>query len=261
MKATWGVRSNRDPIGTAAILGVLSLALSGCGASASRHTLAAARRPRSAVNAPNCAVRNLRLSLTAPISPATNERGREFALINTSVGPCILSVSPARIVLYENGRRMPFDYAYDMRRGGDLEVPARRLRPALLLPSTAGYFSATKQGCVNKSSGVATELRVFLRGSPAPLTIVLPVNGGGHGVSGIAYCLREAGGQRPAPGDHVSVSPIERRPPACIREPENPNETEHESERRDRECETQEAATVQSYRTTSAGERPAWEEE
>jgi hypothetical protein len=206
-------------------------------------------------------VRNLRLSLTDPISPATDERGREFALMNTSDRPCILSVSPARIVLYDHGRRMPFDYAYDMRRGGELEVPSRRLRPALLLPSTAGYFSATKQGCVGKGGVVATGIRVFLRGSPAPLTITLPANGGGHGVSEIGYCLPEAGDQRPTPGDRVSVSPIERRPPACIREPENPNETEHESETRDRECEAQQNATVQSYRTTGASKRPAWEEQ
>jgi hypothetical protein len=170
-------------------------------------------------------------------------------------------VSPVRIVLYDNVRRMPFGYAYDMRRGGELEVPARRLRPALLLPSTAGYFSATKQECVGKGSGVANEIRVFLRGSPAPLTITFPANGGGHGVSAIGYCVAETGGQHPAPGDRVFVSPIKRRPPACIREPENPNETEHESESRNRECEAQQNATVESYRTRDAGKRPAWEEE
>jgi len=59
----------------------------------------------------------------------------------------------------------------------------------------------------------------------------------------------------------VSPPKYERRPPACIREPENPNETEHESERLDRECEAQRNATAQSYRTMGAGKRPAWEEE
>jgi hypothetical protein len=246
---------------TAAVLGLLSVALSGCGASAPRRASATVRRPHPANSAPGCAVRNLRLSLTDPISPATDERGREFALMNTSDRPCILSASAARIVLYDGGRRMPFSYAYKMRRGGELEVPARRLRPALLLPSTAGYFSATKQGCVAKSSGAATEMRVFLRGRSVPLTITLPANGGGHGVSAIGYCVAETGGQRPAPGDLVSVSPIARTPPACIREPENPNETEHESERRNGECEAQQDATLESYRTTGAGKRPAWEEE
>jgi hypothetical protein len=251
----------RKPVCTAAVLGLLSVALAGCGMSAPRRASAAVRRPRSAISAPSCAVSNLRLSLTDPISPATDERGREFALTNTSDRPCIVSVSPARIVLYDHGRRMPFDYAYRTQRGGELEVSARRLRPALLLPSTAGYFSATKSGCVGKGSGAASEIRVFLRGSPTPLTIRFPANGGGHGVSAIGYCVAEGGGRRLAPGDSVSVSPIERRPPACIREPENPNETEHESERRDRECEAQQNATAESYGTTGAGMRPAWEEE
>jgi hypothetical protein len=59
----------------------------------------------------------------------------------------------------------------------------------------------------------------------------------------------------------VYVSPIERRPPACIREPENPNENERESERRNRECEAQQNATLESYRAAGARKRPAWEEE
>jgi hypothetical protein len=125
---------------------------------------AALRRPGSAINAPSCAVRTLRLSLTKPISPRTDERGREFALRNTSDHPCILSVSAGRIVLYDHARRMPFVYDFDIPRGGELEVPPRRLRPALLLPSTAGYFSATKQECVGRASGVATEMRVILPG-------------------------------------------------------------------------------------------------
>lgn len=153
---------------------------------------------------------------------------------------------------------MPFSYSYGRRRDGELGVPARRLRPALLLPSTAGYFSATKQECVGNSSGVASEMRVFLRASQAPLTITLPANDGGHGVSAIAYCVAETRDQRLTPGDRVSVSPIERKPPACIREPENRSETEHESERRNGECEAQQNATLDSYRTAR---RPAWEEE
>jgi hypothetical protein len=109
---------------------------------------------------------------------------------------------------------MPFVYGYDIPRGGGLEVPTRRLRPALLLPSTAGYFSATKAECVGKSSGVATELRVFLPGSRTPLKIAFP-NDGGYGVSNISYCLPEGGvSPRRTPGNHVYVSPIERRPPA-----------------------------------------------
>jgi hypothetical protein len=157
---------------------------------------------------------------------------------------------------------MPFVYGYDLRRGGELEVSPRRLRPALLLPSTAGYFSVTKGECVGGSDGAATEIQVFLPGRSAPLTIALPVGGGGYGVSVISHCLPEGGvSPRRTPGNHVSVSPIQRRPPACIREPENPSETEHESERRNRECEAQQNATLQSYRATGAGKRPAWEEE
>ena len=245
-----------------AFFGLLSVALSGCGTSGSQRASTVPRRPRSAIDAPSCAVRTLRLALTKQISPATDERGREFALVNTSDRACTLSVSPGRIVLYDHGRPTPFVYGYDLRRGGSLEVPARRLRPALLLSSTAGYFSATKAGCVNKASGVATEIRVFLPGSSTPLAIALPADGGGHGVSVISYCLPEGGvSPRRTPGNHVYVSPIERKPPACIREPENRNETEHESERRNRECEAQQNATRQSYQTTGAGKRPAWEEE
>ncbi len=257
----WGARRNRNPVRLAATGGLLLAALSGCGASASRHAPAPQRRRGAPISAPRCPVRVLRLALTKPISPATDERGREFALVNTSDRACTLSVSPRRIVLYDHGRRMPFHYGYDLRRGGSLEVPARRLRPVLLLPSTAGYFSATKAGCVGKGSGVATELRVFLPGSPTPLKIAFP-NDGGYGVSVISYCLPE-GGVSPhrTPGNKVYVSPIERRPPACIREPENPNETEHESERRNRECEAQQNATWQSYQTTGTGKPPAWEEE
>ena len=244
---------------SAAFLALFSVGLSGCGSSAPRHASAASRPPTSALGARRCAVSALRLSVTHAISPATDEGGREFALINTSDAPCVLSVSPRRVVLSDNGQRMPFGYSYGIPRGGGLETPTRRLRPALLLPSTAAYFSATKQECVAKTSGVATELRVFLPGSPTPLKIAFP-NDGGYGVSNIRYCLPELSGRSPAPGDLVSVSPIERRPPACIREPENPNETEHESERRNRECETEDKATVESYRLAGARERPAWEE-
>jgi hypothetical protein len=201
------------------------------------------------------------LALTRPISPGTDEGGREFALINTSDRPCLLGVSPNRIVLYDHGRRMSFVYGYHDRRGGELEVPWRRLRPALLLPSTAGYFSATKQECVGKASGVATEMRVFLPGSSMPLTIALPADGGGHGVSVISYCSPEAGGRRRAPGDWVSVSPIERRPPACLHGAASLRETEQEIERREHECEAQSEATAESYRTAGAARRPAWEEE
>jgi hypothetical protein len=206
-------------------------------------------------------VSDLRLTLAKPISPATDEGGREFALVNTSGRPCVVSVSPARIVLYDHGRRMPFVYDVGIPRGGGLEVPTRRRRPALLLPSTAGYFSATKHECVGKSGGAATEIRVFLPGSRTPLTVTFPEDGGGHGVSVISYCLPEIDGHGPVPGNHVSASPIERVPPACIREPENPKETEHESESLDRECEAQYDATVRSYQTTGAGRRPAWEEQ
>jgi len=255
------VGHDRNPVRSAIIAGLVLAGLSGCGASASQHASAALRRPRSAIDAPSCAVSFLRLSLTKPISPATDEGGREFALRNTSDRPCVLSVSPRRIVLYDHGRRMPFAYGYDLRRGGGLEVPARRLRPTLLLPSTAGYFSATKGECVGKGSGVATELRVFLPGSRTPLKITFP-DDGGYGVSVISYCLPEAGvSPRRTPGNQVYVSPIERRPPACIREPENPNENERESERRNRECEAQQNATLESYRAAGARKRSAWEEE
>jgi len=83
----------------------------------------------------------------------------------------------------------------------------------------------------------------------------------GTGVSVIGYCLPEVGGRGSVPGDLVRVSPIQRRPPACIREPENPNENERESERRNRECEAQQNATLESYRAAGARKRPAWEEE
>jgi hypothetical protein len=247
------------PVRWVTILGLLSAGLAGCGASASQHAPVALGRPGTVTSAPRCEVRTLRLTLTKQISPATDERGREIALVNTSDRACTLSVSPRRIAFYDHGRPMPFAYGYDLRRGGSLEVPARRLRPALLLPSTAGYFSATKAGCVEKGNGVATELRIFLPGSPKPLKIRFP-NDGGYGVSVIGHCLPEIGGRGPAPGNAVRVSPIQRRPPACIREPENPNETEHESETRDRECEADRQATAASYRTLGAGKRPAWEE-
>jgi len=162
---------------------------------------------------------------------------------------------------------MPFVYDFDTdARGHDelgsdeLDVASRRLRPVLLLPSTAGYFSATKAECVSNASGVATDMRVFLPGSSTPLMIALPAGGGGFGVSVISYCLPEAGGPRPASGDQIDVSPIERRPPACIHEHEDPKETEQEIETRVHRCEAQSNATVESYRTAGGGKRPAWEE-
>jgi hypothetical protein len=210
------VRRNRKPVRSAAFLGLLSVALSGCGASVPRHATAALRRPGAAVGAPRCAVSALRLSLTRHISPATDEGGREFALINTSDAPCILSISPRRVVLYDHGQRMPFRYSYGIPRGGGPDVPSRRLRPALLLPSTAGYFSATKGECISKSDGVATEIRVFLQGSRKPLKITFP-DDGGYGVSTISHCLPEIGGHGQVPGNLVRVSPIQGRPPDCIR--------------------------------------------
>ncbi len=157
---------------------------------------------------------------------------------------------------------MPFVYGYGLPRPGGLEVSSRRLRPALLLPSTAGYFSVTKAGCVGGGDAAATEMRLFLPGRSAPLTIALPVGAGVPGVSVISYCLPETGvSARRTPGDHASVSPIERRPPACIHEQENQNESEQESERRDRECEAEQNASANSYLRIGVGKRPAWEEE
>jgi hypothetical protein len=242
------------------VLGMLAAVLSGCGTSGPRRASSSVRRSALPIDAPRCAARALRLALTRPISAATDEGGREFALVNTSEEACTLGVSPRRIVLYDHGHPMPFHYSYGTPRNDRPEVP-RGLRPALLLPSTAGYFSTTKAECVEKAGGVATELRIFLPGSPNPLKITFP-NDGGYGVSVISYCLPEGGvSPRRTPGNHVSVSPIQRRPPACIREPENPNETEHESEIRNRECEADKQATAASYRTLGAGKRPPWEEE
>jgi hypothetical protein len=216
------------------------------------------RRTGSPVSYASCPLRALRLSAAGPISPATDEAGIELKLVNTSVRTCLLDVSPARIELDDHGRRQPFAYSLGNRRGGELEVALRRLRPALLLPSTAGYFSVTKEECVAGFDGAATGIRVLLRGSSTPLTLALTDR---HGVGVLSYCLAEADARGSTPGDLVRVSPIVRKPPACIREREVPHQTERELERQDRACEAESDATAESYRTAGAGTRPAWEEQ
>jgi hypothetical protein len=121
---------------------------------------------------------------------------------------------------------------------------------------TAGYFSVTKAECVARFGAAAAEIRVLLRGSSKPLTAALPRS---RGVEVLSYCSPEADALGTTPGDAVRVSPIMRRPPACIRQEEAPQEAERELERRDRECEAEDEATAESYRSAGADARPAWE--
>jgi hypothetical protein len=118
------------------------------------------------------------------ISPGTDEAGVELKLVNISAKACILGVSPARVTLEDHGRRLPFAYSLGVPRGGELEVATRRLRPALLLPSTAGYFSVTKAECVARFGAAATGIRVMLPRSSTPLTAALPFN---RGVEVLSY--------------------------------------------------------------------------
>jgi hypothetical protein len=208
----------------------------------------------AALRAPTCASNAIRLALTSPISPATDEGGRNFALRNISGRSCLLDGSP-RIVLYDHGHPLPFIYHYDIERGGGLDIPSRLRRPALLLPATSAYFSVTKAECVGPRSGEASAMRAFLPGGSAPLDIALPA---GEGVSAIGYCLALPGERYPAPGNSTRVSPIERSPPACVHEVESPRETEQEIEKRGRRCEAEDRETVESYRRPGAG-RPRWE--
>jgi hypothetical protein len=238
-------------------LGLLALAVSGCGTSGSRPASAASHRAGSADNYPSCALRVLRLSAAGGISPGTDEAGVELKLVNTSAKACILGAPVARVALEDHGRKLPFVYALGIARGGGLQVATRRLRPALLLPSTAGYFSVTKAECVAGADAAATEIRVTLPRSAKPLMAALPFN---RGVEVLSYCRPETDARGATSGDGVSVSPIIRRPPACIREGEIPQETEREVQRRGRECEAEDEATAESYRTAGAGARPAWEE-
>jgi hypothetical protein len=242
-------------IGGAVVIGLLVVALSGCGASDSRPASTSRGTP---VDYPRCMLRDLRLSAAGAISPGTDEAGVELKLVNASARACILGVSPARVALEDHGRRLPFAYSLGIPRGGELDVATRRLRPALLLPATAGYFSVTKAECVARFGAAVTEIRVVLPGSATPLTAALPSS---RGVEVLSYCLPEADAHGQTSGDGVRVTPIMRRPPACIREAEVRRESEREVEREGRECEAEDEATAESYRTPGGapGARPAWE--
>src|ERR1700689_5325064 len=136
---TGTVAKPQHPMALAAVAVVLIACLAGCGAAGSQQPSAIFRSPR-------CAPDALRLSLTDSISPATGEHGRRFALSNRSRRACLVQGAP-RISLFDDARRLRFDYSYEVRHAGELW----RSRPVLLRPDGVAYFFVTQFRCEGRS--------------------------------------------------------------------------------------------------------------
>jgi Domain of unknown function (DUF4232) len=171
------------------------LGLAGCGGAP--HTLASSR-------VASCGSRDVKLALTAAISPQTGEHGRVFALRNVSDHACVLDGSP-RASLYERGRRMPFVYRYPAGRGGNLYVSGEPPRPVQLDPGAAAYFVMAKYRCDSGVLGEASGVRVALPGQRGSHTIRLPPQAG---VSAFEYCRHDPGLRTSDPGNRVDISAI-----------------------------------------------------
>ncbi len=136
------------------------------------------------------------------------EHGSYFVLTNDSSKPCVLDGYP-RVALYQHSRPLPFTYKY----GSGYYISASR--PSHLQPShvvlrarSAAAFVLAKYRCDTGISGQASELRLSLPGSSTALHITLPPEGGGAGVSELAYCRAPPHDQSRDPGNTVEVSAI-----------------------------------------------------
>jgi Protein of unknown function (DUF4232) len=190
------------------------LGLIGCGASSVKTpgVDAPAPKPSATVRLDDqlaqCRAADVGLSLSKPISPMTGEHVRYFVLTNDSSKSCVLGGYP-RVALYERSRPLPFVYKY----GSGYYISASRpshLKPShvvLRARSTAAFVLA-KYRCDTGISGQASELRLSLPGSSTALHIALPPEGGGAGVSELAYCRALPHDKSRDPGNTVEVSAI-----------------------------------------------------
>jgi hypothetical protein len=199
------------------------LGLVGCGTSTARTSGSGARASRPFVLAKpapvhgavppglryaRCRAADIGVSLTDPLSPMTGEHGRYFVLTNHSSKPCVLDGYP-RVPLYERSRPLPFVYQYGTGNYMSTSQPSH-LKPShvLLRAHSTAAFALAKYRCDAGISGQASELRLSLPGGSTALRITLPPEGGGAGVSELAYCRTLPHDKSRDPGNTVEVSAI-----------------------------------------------------
>jgi uncharacterized protein DUF4232 len=143
-------------------------------------------------SAPSCLAEDLQLSALGPISEATGQHTRDFAITNTSSRPCSVDGYPTVTALDAAGQSVPFVY----RDSGDQMVTSKPPSEVVLVPGDRAFVRINKYRC---DTGDVTQVKA--------VQIALPGGGViGHVPIGtrndFSYCGHND------PGSTISVSPF-----------------------------------------------------
>jgi len=151
-----------------------------------------------------CGTGVLTLAYRPGLSPMTGEHGGFYELVNHGRRACTLAGYP-HITLYADGDPLPFRYIV----GDGPYVTSRPPATVTVQPGGGAWILVAKYRCDLGDLRAATTIAVTVPDTASALTSPVPRDGG---VSALSYCRGGAG----APGQVVTVSPIEPAPDAAI---------------------------------------------
>jgi hypothetical protein len=171
------------------------------GGAAGTHSGAAGTRGGAA--AP-CQPGQLALGHGPQISPATQEHGDVYTLVNRGRSACTLAGYPG-VTLYDSGTSpLPFRYTDADSQYIIMAPPAA----VLLRPGASAYVLVAQAACVLGDEQAAVTIRISMP-RPSDATVTGRAWSDSRGVSQLYYCRGGRGGAR----SPVFVSPIERTQP------------------------------------------------
>jgi len=148
--------------------------------------------PPPAGSIASCASGDLTLSALGPVSEATGQDTRDFAITNTSSRPCSVDGYPSIMALDASGQPVPFVYQDK----GDQMVTSRPPSEVVLMPGGRAFVRINKYRCDVQSVTATKSVRVSLPGGGVIGQI--PIGTG----TDFSYCGFND------PGSTVSVSPF-----------------------------------------------------
>ncbi|MGH3069999.1 MAG: DUF4232 domain-containing protein [Streptosporangiaceae bacterium] len=162
---------------------------------------------------PPCRRRQLALGPGPRLSPATDERGDIYLLINRGSFSCTLAGYPG-VTLYDaGGARLRFRYLD----GQSQYVTSARPAAVVLRPGGRAYFLVAQAGCTLGNERAAATIAIMMP-RPSHATLTGRASSGSSGVSRLNYCRAGPDGER-AP---VFLSPVEATFRATTQPPPSP---------------------------------------